>query len=98
MLLAQCLPILYQTLQDMAQGNSEILFNKKNLKTQVEQTPLSAKKILYILDEIEVVRKAEESCELVNLYTKRVNNPSQQLSKKIINSDFRPFEFLVNRN
>lgn len=82
----------------MANSNSEILFNKKNLKTIVEQSPITAKKILYILEDMKVSQHAEESVELVNLYTKRVNKPSQSLTKKINNNDLRPFEFLVNRN
>jgi hypothetical protein len=82
----------------MGHSNSEILFNKKNLKSPVEQSPITAKKILYILDEVKVVQKAEDSTELVNLYTKRINKPSQSLTKKILSEDFRPFEFLVNRN
>jgi hypothetical protein len=79
-------------------NNSEILFNKKNLKSPIEQTNTTAKKILYILDEVNVVEKGEDSSELVNLYTKRVNKSSQSLTKKILHNDFRPFEFLVNRN
>ncbi|TXH57071.1 MAG: hypothetical protein E6Q89_04715 [Bacteroidia bacterium] len=82
----------------MSYSNSEILFNKKNLKSPVEQSPVMAKKILYILEDVKVSQKAEDSTELVNLYTKRVNKPSQSLSKKISSNDFRPFEFLVNRN
>jgi hypothetical protein len=82
----------------MGYNNSEILFNKKNLKSPVEQTTQTAKKILYILDEVNVVEKGEDSSELVNLYTKRINKPSQSLTKKILHNDFRPFEFLVNRN
>ena len=82
----------------MGHSNSEILFNKKNLKSPVEQSPITAKKILYIFDEVKVVQKAEDSTELVNLYTKRINKPSQSLTKKILSEDFRPFEFLVNRN
>ncbi|MBP6624213.1 MAG: hypothetical protein KA198_03520 [Chitinophagaceae bacterium] len=82
----------------MGHSNSEILFNKKNLKTPVEQSPTTAKKILYILDEVRIVQKAEDSTELVNLYTKRINKPSNSLTKKMLASDFRPFEFLVNRN
>ena len=82
----------------MSYSNSEILFNKKNLKTPVEQSTNTAKKILYILDEVNVVEKGEDSSELVNLYTKRINKPSQSLTKKILHNDFRPFEFLVNRN
>jgi hypothetical protein len=87
-----------QTLQTMAYSNSEILFNKKNLKSPVEQSPITAKKILYILEDVKVLQKAEDSSELVNLYTKRVNKPSQTLTKKINSNDFRPFEFLINRN
>ncbi|HPI53699.1 MAG TPA: hypothetical protein PLU10_03345 [Chitinophagaceae bacterium] len=68
------------------------------MKSPVEQSPITAKKILYILDEVKVVQKAEDSTELVNLYTKRINKPSQSLTKKILSEDFRPFEFLVNRN
>jgi len=82
----------------MAYSNSEILFNKKNLKSPIEQSPVTAKKILYILEDVRVMQKAEDSAELVNLYTKRVNKPSQSLSKKMSTNDFRPFEFLVNRN
>lgn len=82
----------------MSYSNSEILFNKKNLKSPVEQSTQTAKKILYILDEVNVVEKGEDSSELVNLYTKRINKPSQSLTKKILHNDFRPFEFLVNRN
>lgn len=82
----------------MAYSNSEILFNKKNLKSPIEQSPVTAKKILYILEDVRVMQKAEDSAELVNLYTKRVNKPSQSLSKKMSTNDFRPFEFLINRN
>ncbi|MBK7691166.1 MAG: hypothetical protein IPK62_03905 [Bacteroidetes bacterium] len=82
----------------MGNSNSEILFNKKNLKAPLEQSPSTAKKILYILDEGKVVEKAEDSAELINLYTKRINKPSHSLSKKISSNDFRPFEFLVVRN
>lgn len=82
----------------MGYNNSEILFNKKNLKSPVEQSTSTAKKLLYILDEVNIVEKAEDSAELVNLYTKRINKPSQSLTKKILHNDFRPFEFLVNRN
>ena len=67
----------------MGNSNSEILFNKKNLKAPLEQSPSTAKKILYILDEGKVVEKAEDSAELINLYTKRINKPSHSLSKKI---------------
>jgi hypothetical protein len=82
----------------MGHSNSEILFNKKNLKSPVEQSSHTARKIIYILDEVKVVQKAEDSVELVNLYTKRINKPSQTLSKKISTNDFRPFEFLIIRN
>ena len=82
----------------MSYSNSEILFNKKNLKSPIEQSPVTAKKILYILEDVRVMQKAEDSAELVNLYTKRVNKPSQSLSKKMSANDFRPFEFLINRN
>ncbi len=82
----------------MGNSNSEILFNKKNLKSPLEQSSNTAKKILYILDEVKVVQKAEDSAELVNLYTKRINKPSHSLSKKINSNDFRPFEFLIIRN
>ena len=82
----------------MGHSNSEILFNKKNLKSPLEQSSNTAKKILYILDEVKVVQKAEDSAELVNLYTKRINKPSHSLSKKINTNDFRPFEFLIIRN
>jgi hypothetical protein len=82
----------------MAYSNSEILFNKKNLKSPIEQSPVTARKILYILEDVGVNQKAEDSAELVNLYTKRVNKPSQSLSRKMSNNDFRPFEFLINRN
>ena len=82
----------------MGHSNSEILFNKRNTKTRVEQTTVTAKKILYILEDTNVAQKMEDSSELVNLYTKRVNKPSQTLAKKINTNDFRPFEFLVNRN
>lgn len=82
----------------MGYNNSEILFNKKNLKSPIEQNTVTAKKLLYILDEVNIVEKGEDSSELVNLYTKRINKPSQALTKKILHNDFRPFEFLVNRN
>lgn len=82
----------------MGHSNSEILFNKRNTKTRVEQTAVTAKKILYILEDTNVAQKMEDSSELVNLYTKRVNKPSQTLAKKINTNDFRPFEFLANRN
>lgn len=82
----------------MSYSNSEILFNKKKLKSPLEQSSNTAKKILYILDEIKVVQRAEDSAELVNLYTKRINKPSHTLAKKIDNNDFRPFEFLIIRN
>jgi len=82
----------------MATNNSEILFNKRNLKSPIEQSPITARKILYILGEGLVEQKKEDSLELINLYTKRVNKPSQALSKKISLDEFRPFEFLVNRN
>ncbi|MBL7764525.1 MAG: hypothetical protein JNJ58_00390 [Chitinophagaceae bacterium] len=82
----------------MGHSNSEILFNKKNLKSPIEQSTTTARKILYILDEAKTVQKAEDASELVNLYTKRVNKPSQSLLKKIMTNDFRPFEFLINRN
>jgi hypothetical protein len=78
--------------------NAEILFNKKNLKSPIEQSPVTARKILYILEDIRAVKKAEDSSELVNLYTKRLNKPSASLNKKIQCNDFRPFEFLINRN
>jgi hypothetical protein len=89
--------LLWKT-HNMAYSNNEILFNKKNLKTPLEQTTNTAKKLLYILDEVNINEKGEDSSELVNLYTKRVNKPSQALAKKIVQNDFRPFEFLVNRN
>jgi len=79
-------------------SNSEILFNKKNLKSPLEQSPMTAKGILYILEDMKVVENAEDSVELVNLYTKRVNKPSASLTKKIRSKEFRPFEFLINRN
>jgi hypothetical protein len=82
----------------MATKNSEILFNKRNLKSPIEQSPITAREILYILGEGLVEQKKEDSLELINLYTKRVNKPSQALSKKISLDEFRPFEFLVNRN
>lgn len=82
----------------MGYSNSEILFNKKNSKSFLNANTNSAKKIMYILDEIKAVQKAEDAVEVVNLYTKRVNKPSHALNKKIQNGDFRPFEFLVNRN
>lgn len=82
----------------MCYNTSEILFNKKKLKSPVEQSTQTAKKILYILDEVNVVEKGEDSCELVNLYTKRINKSSQNLTKKLLHNNFRPFEFLVNRN
>lgn len=82
----------------MNKSNSEILFNKKNLKTPIEQTPMTAKGILYLLEDTRVVENAEDSVELVNLYTKRVNRPSATLTKKINSQEFRPFEFLINRN
>lgn len=82
----------------MGHSSSEILFNKKNLKTPIEHSSNTARKILYILDEVKVVQKVEDSAELVNLYTKRINKPSQTLSKKIDTNDFRPFEFLIIRN
>lgn len=82
----------------MGNSNSEILFNKKRLKSPLEQSSFNAKKILYILEEEKVVQRSEDSAELVNLYTKRVNKPSETLTKKINNNDFRPFEFLVIRN
>jgi len=82
----------------MSNSNSEILFNKKNLKSPIEQSPTTAKGILYLLEDIKVVENAEDSVELVNLYTKRVNKPSATLSKKIASGEFRPFEFLINRN
>ena len=82
----------------MGKSNSEILFNKKNLKTPIEQSPSTAKGILYILGDLKVVENACDSVELVNLYTKRVNKASVSLSKKINSNDFRPFEFLINRN
>jgi hypothetical protein len=82
----------------MCYNTSEILFNKKKLKSPVEQSTQTAKKILYILDEVNVVEKGEDSCELVNLYTKRINKSSQSLTKKLLHNNFRPFEFLVNRN
>lgn len=82
----------------MGHSNSEILFNKKSLKSPVEHSSNAARKIIYILDEVKVVQKAEDSVELVNLYTKRINKPSQSLSKKISTNDFRPFEFLIIRN
>lgn len=82
----------------MCYNNSEILFNKKKLKSPVERSTQTAKRILYILDEANVVEKGEDSSELVNLYTKRINKPSQSLTKKILHNNFRPFEFLVNKN
>lgn len=82
----------------MGYSNSEILFNKKNSRASLNANTNSAKKIMYILDEIKAVQKAEDAVEVVNLYTKRVNKPSHALNKKIQNDDFRPFEFLVNRN
>jgi hypothetical protein len=82
----------------MCYNNSEILFNKKKLKSPVEQSTQTAKRIFYILDEANVVEKGEDSSELVNLYTKRINKPSQSLTKKILHNNFRPFEFLVNKN
>ena len=53
---------------------------------------------MYILEDIKVLAHAEDSVELVNLYTKRVNKPSATLSRKILTGKFRPFEFLINRN
>ncbi len=82
----------------MSRKNSEILFNKKKLKSPLVQSPSAAKGILYILEDIKVVENAEDSAELMNLYTKRVNKPSASLSKKILANQFRPFEFLINRN
>jgi hypothetical protein len=82
----------------MSYSNSEILFNKKNLKSPIEQSPLTAKGILYLLEDTRAVENAEDSVELVNLYTKRVNKPSASLTKKIQGKEFRPFEFLINRN
>lgn len=82
----------------MAYNHSEILFNKKRLKTLIEQTPHTAKRIFYILAEINIVEKSENSAEMVSLYTKRVNGVSRTLVRKILHNDFRPFEFLVNRN
>lgn len=82
----------------MAYNHSEILFNKKRLKTPVEQTPFTAKRIFYILAEVNIVEQGENSSEMVSLYTKRVNKASRTLTKKILHNDFRPFEFLVNRN
>ena len=81
----------------MANSNSEILFNKRN-KKPLEQSSLTARKILYILNEVKAMQKTEDSAEIVNLYTKRVNKPSHALSKKIMENDFRPFEFLVIKN
>lgn len=71
---------------------------KKNLKSPLVQSPNTAKGIMYILEDNKVVEHALDSAELVNLYTKRVNKTSASLSKKIVNGQFRPFEFLVNRN
>ncbi len=82
----------------MNKSNSEILFNKKNLKSPLAQTTSTAKGILYILEETKVVEIAEDAVELVNLYTKKVNKPSATLTKKILGNDFRPFEFLISRN
>ncbi len=82
----------------MSNNNAEILFNKKKLKSPLVQSPTTAKGIMYILEDIKVVENAEDSVELVNLYTKRVNKPSASLSKKILTNEFRPFEFLINRN
>ncbi|MBK7762485.1 MAG: hypothetical protein IPI46_03830 [Bacteroidetes bacterium] len=82
----------------MNKGNSEILFNKKKLKSPLAQTPSTAKGILYILEETKVVEIAEDAVEMVNLYTKKVNKPSATLTKKILSNDFRPFEFLISRN
>jgi len=82
----------------MGYSNSEILFNKKNLKSPIEQSATTAKGILYLLEDVRVVENSEDSAELVNLYTKRVNRPSATLSRKIQQDDFRPFEFLINRN
>ena len=79
-------------------NSSEILFNKKNLKTPIEQSTITAKRILYLLEDTRAVENAEDSVELVNLYTKRVNKPSATLTKKVQSREFRPFEFLINRN
>ncbi|MEZ5046125.1 MAG: hypothetical protein R2831_03955 [Chitinophagaceae bacterium] len=68
------------------------------MKSRIEQTAVVAKKIIYVLEDTNITQKVEDSSELVNLYTKRINKPSQTLSKKINTNDFRPFEFLVNRN
>ena len=82
----------------MGYKSNEILFNKKKLKSPIEQTNQTAKKILYILSEVNVKEKMECSSELINIYTKRINKSSQRLTRKIQYDDFRPFEFLVNRN
>jgi hypothetical protein len=82
----------------MSISNSEILFNKKNLKTPIEQSASTAKGIIYLLEDMKVLENAEDSVELVNLYTKRVNKPSAALTKKMTSNEIRPFEFLINRN
>jgi hypothetical protein len=82
----------------MSQGKSEILFNKKNLKTLIQKSQGSAKIIHYLLEESCIHQRAENASELVNLYTKRLNSPSQALTRKILLNDFKPFEFLVNKN
>lgn len=82
----------------MANKSNEILFNKKNLKTPIALNTVNAKRLFYVLDELNIVEKGEDSTELVNLYTKRINKPSQALTKKILQNDIRPFEFLINRN
>jgi hypothetical protein len=82
----------------MSHTNNEILFNKRNLKTPIQQSTITARGILYLLEDIKVVENAEDSVELVNLYTKRVNRPSASLTRKIRTEQIRPFEFLINRN
>jgi len=82
----------------MSQGNSEILFNKRNIKSPLKQSPSTARGILYIIEGHGRKGPWCNGNELMNLYTRKVQKAGQQIQKKIQQEELRPFEFVVNRN
>lgn len=74
---------------------NEILLNRKK---SMESHTQNKNYILALQNEVELSALSEMPYELINIYTKRINQASEALSIKIEKKDIRPFEFLVNRN
>lgn len=58
-----------------------------------DQSAITAKKNLYILEETKFDQKSEDTCELINLYTKLIKTPSHALQRKILNDKLDPLNF-----